>query len=293
MSILTEVRKQTKGSTGSTVGPSRMLLEQLLEARCALERSEAGRTLQPLLAAPPNHPATARSRDCRRPSDEPAQQKIPRSRARPPRLHGTIVPCGSRHWVTYCSTWSCCSRSRWPRAATCAPRTGRAPGVRRPTSRRGRPSSEPRRGVSRSGATTRRASSWRESSAPTASSSSALWAKATRGSSSRSWTPATARSFPTAVSRRRSRRRSSTPPGSRATSSTSPATRSCGSRSLRLPSWRLASRVSGVRVSRSTSRRGPRSGTTARFSSASSSTSSRPTSSSRPRRSGSCWVART
>jgi len=95
MSILTEARKQTKGSTGSTVGPRRLLLEQLLEAWCALERGEAGRTLQPLLAAPSHHPPPAGSRNCRRPTDEPAQQKIARSRVRPPRLHGTIVPCGS------------------------------------------------------------------------------------------------------------------------------------------------------------------------------------------------------
>src|SRR4051794_28611861 len=112
MSILTEVRKQTKGSTGSTVGPRRALLQQLLEARCAFERGEAGRTLHPLLAAPPLHPPAAGSRNCCRPSDEPAQQKISRSRARPPRLHGTIVPCASQRSVTYCSTWSCCSRSR-------------------------------------------------------------------------------------------------------------------------------------------------------------------------------------
>src|SRR5262249_28185040 len=123
----------------SSLASRRLLLEQLLEAWCALESGEACRTLQPLLATPSHHPATASSRDRSRAADESAQQKIPRSRATPPRLHGTIVPCASQPSVTWCSTWSCCSKSRSRRAATCAPRTGLEPEARRPTSPRGRP----------------------------------------------------------------------------------------------------------------------------------------------------------
>jgi len=85
---------------GSTVGPRGVFLDQLLEARGALERSEAGRTLQPLLASAPHHSAPSGSRDGRRAAHEPAQQKVARSGARPPRLHGTIVPCASRLSVT-------------------------------------------------------------------------------------------------------------------------------------------------------------------------------------------------
>ena len=43
--------------------------------------------------------------------------------------------------MTFCSTWSCGSRSRSRRAATCAPRRAPAPAARRRTSRRGRRSS--------------------------------------------------------------------------------------------------------------------------------------------------------
>jgi hypothetical protein len=50
-----------------------MFFEQLLEARCAFERSEAGRALQPLPAAAPNHPPAARSSNGSRAADEPAQ----------------------------------------------------------------------------------------------------------------------------------------------------------------------------------------------------------------------------
>jgi hypothetical protein len=101
VSILTEASKETKGST---VGPSGVLVEQLLEARRALESGEARRALESLLAAPSYHPTATGSRHRGRAADEPAKQKIPRSRARPPRLHGTIVPCGSQRSVTYCST---------------------------------------------------------------------------------------------------------------------------------------------------------------------------------------------
>jgi hypothetical protein len=80
-----------------------MFLEQFLETRGALERGEPRGTLEPLLAAAAHHPATAGSRNRGRATHEPAQQKIPRSRARPPRLHGTIVPCASQRSVTYCS----------------------------------------------------------------------------------------------------------------------------------------------------------------------------------------------
>src|SRR5262249_44216497 len=162
----------------SSLATCGLLLEQLLEARCALEGSEACRTLQALLAAAPHHPATARSRDRGRTADESAQQKIPRSRAAPPRLHGTIVPCALQRWVTYCSTWSCCSRSRSCRVATCAPRTGPEPEARRRTSRPGPRSSEPRRDASQSGAMILQASWWRESSPRTVSSSSARSSRA-------------------------------------------------------------------------------------------------------------------
>ena len=172
----------TPRNEGSTVGRRRLLLEQLLEARCALERGEPGGCLQPLLAPAPHHAAAAGSRDRRRGADEPAQQKIPRSRARPPRRPWD--DCALRianASVTSCSTWSCCSRSRSLPAATCAPRAGREPEARRPTSRPGRRSSAPRRGASRSAATTRRASSSRESSQRTASSSSGRSAEGTTG----------------------------------------------------------------------------------------------------------------
>src|SRR5690242_11726428 len=161
-----------------------MLLEKLLETRCALERGEPHRALQPLLAATPHHPPPAGSSDGGRSADEPAQQKIARSRARPPRLHGTIVPCESRRSVTYCSTWSCCSGSRSPRVATCAPRTGREREARRPTSQPGLQSSAPRRVALRSEALMQPASSSPASWSRTVSSWSDPWERAPPASSS-------------------------------------------------------------------------------------------------------------
>ena len=57
----------------SSLAPRGLLLEQLLETRRAFESSEACRTLQALLAAPPHLPATAGSRDRSGAPDESAQ----------------------------------------------------------------------------------------------------------------------------------------------------------------------------------------------------------------------------
>src|SRR6476620_6156837 len=75
MSILTEARKQTKGSTGSTVGPRRMLLEQFLEARCPLERGEAAPSaadVQPRLPPPLRRARPAENRALSRSSSPTA-----------------------------------------------------------------------------------------------------------------------------------------------------------------------------------------------------------------------------
>jgi hypothetical protein len=97
LSILTDLDRET---TGSTFG----VLEQLLEARGALERSEAGRALETLLAAASQRAPAAGSRDRSRASYEPTEQEISRSSPYCIPLHGTIVPCASRPSVTFCST---------------------------------------------------------------------------------------------------------------------------------------------------------------------------------------------
>jgi hypothetical protein len=97
LGILTDLDRETKGSTFG-------VLEQLLEARGALERSEAGRALETLLAAPPQRAPAAGSRDRGRGSDEPAEQEISRSSPSCIPLHGTIVPCASQPSGTFCST---------------------------------------------------------------------------------------------------------------------------------------------------------------------------------------------
>ena len=97
LSILTDLDRET---TGSTFG----VLEQLLEARGPLERSEAGRALETLLAAPPQRAPAAGSRDGGCASDEPAEQEISRSPPYCIPLHGTIVPCASRPSVTFSLT---------------------------------------------------------------------------------------------------------------------------------------------------------------------------------------------
>jgi hypothetical protein len=97
LGILTDLGGETKGSTFG-------VLEQLLEARGSLERSEAGRALESLLAAPPQRAPAAGSRDRGRGSDEPAEQEISRSSPSCIALHGTIVPCASRPSVTFCLT---------------------------------------------------------------------------------------------------------------------------------------------------------------------------------------------
>src|SRR5262249_47248725 len=68
LSILTESRRETNSSSS---GPCRVLLEQLLEARCAFERGKAGRALEPLLATPPDH-SSAAGGGGRRPGPHPA-----------------------------------------------------------------------------------------------------------------------------------------------------------------------------------------------------------------------------
>src|SRR3989440_5102332 len=158
--ILTEDCCQT---TGSPYVLRPVLLEQLLEAGRALERGEARGPFQPLLAPATQLAPPPRSRDRRRGADEAAEEEVPRSSTSSLRVHGTIVPCASRRWVTSCSTWWSSCRSRWLPARTCAPRTGREPGARRPTSPPGpRSSALKRRGASRSAATIRRASAAHE-----------------------------------------------------------------------------------------------------------------------------------
>ena len=278
----------------SRVSAASCCFEQLLEARCALERGEAGRALQPLLTAAPYQPSAAGSRDRRGRADESAEQKVARSPARPPRLHGTIVPCGSQRSVTYCSTWSCCSRSRSRRAATCAPRTGPAREARRPTSRRGRPSSVRTRAcIAKRGDDPAGELVARELAARGVE----LVGPVGRGSDRRRRLDRPRRR---PLARLRPRRRAVVRAGGArrgvARVRRPPPLRlraRCGSRSPRRRSSRPDSRASRARASRSTSPRGPRSAATGQCSSASSSTSSRRTSSSRPRPSGNCSAART
>src|SRR5262249_51191752 len=101
LSILTEPAPQTEGSLASTL---RELLEQLLEARRALERGQAGRLVEALPLPAPPHPPAPGSRDRRRGAHEAADEKVPRSPPSSLCVHGTIVPCASRRSVTYCST---------------------------------------------------------------------------------------------------------------------------------------------------------------------------------------------
>ena len=82
--ILTEACNETKGSTARR--PRRAFLDELLEARRALERGEAGRRSNRCSRRRAHQPAAAGSRDRSRRADEPAQQKIAPSRACPPRL---------------------------------------------------------------------------------------------------------------------------------------------------------------------------------------------------------------
>jgi hypothetical protein len=95
--ILTDLGGETNGSPFGVI-------EQLLEARGALERSEAGRALETLLTAAPERAPAASSRDRGRASHQSAEQEISRSSPYCIPVHGTIVPCASRPSVTFCLT---------------------------------------------------------------------------------------------------------------------------------------------------------------------------------------------
>ena len=86
------------------VDPCRLLLEELLEARRALEGAEPGGTLESLVPEAPEPPPAARGRNRSRRADEAAEKEIQRSSAPAVRLHGTIVPCASEPSGTCCST---------------------------------------------------------------------------------------------------------------------------------------------------------------------------------------------
>jgi hypothetical protein len=70
----------------------RLLLEELLEARSALEGAEAGGPFETLFPQPPEPPSPPRRRDRGGGADDAAEEKVERSPALPVRLHGTIVP---------------------------------------------------------------------------------------------------------------------------------------------------------------------------------------------------------